>query len=1082
MTLQGTAFRAATLLLAALPVFGQVKVWEGTLELPTYEEDLPNPNPPFDLFATSRFSNYPYTIRDNLTNRRVTHAWRALYLENEYLKCSVLPDIGGHLYSCTDKVNGQEIFYANPSIKKANIGYRGAWAAFGIEFNFPVSHNWMSMSPVDFASHQNADGSASVTVGNIDRVYGMQWRVELTLRPASMVLEQKVQLYNRSGLRHRFYWWNNAGVEVWDDSRVYYPMRFTASHGFTDVDTWPVNRRGRDVSLIANQLDGPVSEFVHGSREPFMGVYHPRTNAGTVHYADYAELPAKKIWSWGVNPDGLDWRKTLSDNNSAYVEVQGGLFRNQETYAFLEPQKTLEFTEYWMPVRDIGGISRANLHGVMHFLRKESAAGKVTLTAGLNVNHALADARVRILDGTKTLFEQRLPLDPRRTFSHAIGNLPADRQYTFEVADARGRVLLTHTEGRYDWTPADQIKTGPQKAYEFPPVEKRTEGDFVELGKDEELNGLLLRAYETYTSALKRFPQSFEIHKAIGRLAVELMRYKEAVEHLRLAQQRISNDDEIHYYLGQAFKALGQLRDARTEFEGAQRMPAFRGAANLELARLSARQNDFRRALEEISAALKAEPQSIRAGEAEVALLRRLDNASAARERLNYWRKIDPTSSTLRFEHTKLGGRDDGLWSHLAGDPERVLAMADDYMALGFWNDALDVLSRKYPAVSPLETEPGTPLPQDHPMVSYYAGYAREMLKQSGKADFQRASRLSTAYVFPSRPSGLAVLGKALEVNPGDATAHFLMGSIQFANGQVEESIALWQQARKLNPEIPVLHRNLGRTLLDVKGEIRQGVDVLREGLKADPRNMELYLSLNRGLSLLRRPATERTGVLRQYPDQKSLPQSLLYELILSLAESGQAEEAEKLFHDRFFAREEGGINVRQVWVEVQLRKALALARSGRGKEAVAVLGRAAKPVEGLAFTNDGMDAFTQGARFEYYSGVVREAAGDKEGARAAFQRAKSGGGPGYQLGFAALASRKLDGSVDSALTSRIGAALARGSGGSRNASMAAYSRGVLLQAMGRSEEAESALLSALKAPDRLLAHYLTRIALEEKQ
>jgi len=30
-----------------------------------------------------------------------------------------------------------------------------------------------------------------------------------------------------------------------------------------------------------------------------MGVWNPRTNAGTVHFADYAELPAKKIWSWG---------------------------------------------------------------------------------------------------------------------------------------------------------------------------------------------------------------------------------------------------------------------------------------------------------------------------------------------------------------------------------------------------------------------------------------------------------------------------------------------------------------------------------------------------------------------------------------------------------------------------------------------------------------------------------------------------------------------------------------------------------------------------------------------------------------
>jgi len=188
-----TILPSAALLLAMLfscqgSSAAQVKVWQGHLSLPTYEEGSPDPNPPFDTYATNQFS-YPYTLRKNLTGQKRDHTWRAVFLENEYLKCTVLPDIGGHLYTCTDKINGRPMFYANPSIKKAQIGYRGAWAAFGIEFNFPVSHNWVSMSPVDFAYAAQPDGSASVTVGNIDRVYGMQWRVELILRPGSALLE-----------------------------------------------------------------------------------------------------------------------------------------------------------------------------------------------------------------------------------------------------------------------------------------------------------------------------------------------------------------------------------------------------------------------------------------------------------------------------------------------------------------------------------------------------------------------------------------------------------------------------------------------------------------------------------------------------------------------------------------------------------------------------------------------------------------------------------------------------------------------------------------------------------------------------
>src|SRR5439155_1729602 len=167
-----------------------------------------------------------------------------------------------------------------------------------------------------------------------------------------------------------FYCWSNAAVQVGDASRLIYPMELTAAHGFTEVDTWPVDRHGTDLSRPGNHTKGAVSLFSHGTREPFMGVYHPRTRAGVVHYADPAELPAKKVWSWGADAEGLDWRRALSDDGSAEVEIQAGLFRNQETYAFLDPQESIHFREYWLPVREIGGFSRANAEAVVHVTRE----------------------------------------------------------------------------------------------------------------------------------------------------------------------------------------------------------------------------------------------------------------------------------------------------------------------------------------------------------------------------------------------------------------------------------------------------------------------------------------------------------------------------------------------------------------------------------------------------------------------------------------------------------------------------------------------------------------------------------------
>jgi len=273
-------------------------------------------------------------------------------------------DIGGHLYTCIDKISGQSMFYANPSIKKANIGYRGAWAAFGIEFNFPVSHNWVSMSPVSFAFHPNTDGSASAIVGSVDRVYGMEWTVELVLRPKSTLLEERVTLSNRSDFRHRFYWWNNAGRRSRMTRALFIPCVMPRA--------MVLPRCNRGLWTLTGRPERDSESY------PWCGVsvrpWKPRRLYGSVAscYANWhhafcrvraGSCQENLVVGCGRGRPGL--AEGPFDDNSAYIEIQGGLFRNQETYAFLEPRQSIHFSEYWMPAREIGGIARANLAGVL---------------------------------------------------------------------------------------------------------------------------------------------------------------------------------------------------------------------------------------------------------------------------------------------------------------------------------------------------------------------------------------------------------------------------------------------------------------------------------------------------------------------------------------------------------------------------------------------------------------------------------------------------------------------------------------------------------------------------------------------
>ena len=935
-----------------------VRFWEDSKVMPTSEEGLPDPNPPFDLFTTSGRFNYPYTLRHNLVDRRVPRKWRTLNLENEYLKCTVLPDLGGHLYTCIDKINGASMFYANPTIKFARIAYRGMWAALGVEFNFPVSHNWMTVSPVDFAMTRESDGGASVWVGNIDRAYGMQWRVQLTLHPGRDYLEQRTTLYNRSDTRHRFYWWTNAGVEVWDDSRILYPMEFTAAHRFADIDTWPVNAAGVDQSIVGNQKYGPVSRFSYGSREPHMAVYHPHTRSGVVHYSSPLDLPAKKIWSWSSDEDGLDWRTALSDNNSAYVEIQAGLFRDQETYGFLEPQETRAFTEYWIPIRELGGVSRANPDAVLNLTRQAAGADRVSSEVILNVTRELPNALINILNGTRTVASVRESLSPQKTFRKTFPGLPASATYTVELRNEAGEILLRHTEGKYDFVSRDKILTGKQPSHEYPAEPNRDADDFLALGTDQESNGELPVALTTYQRGLARFPDSIALNQAAGRLEVILKQYAAAAQHLSRALAWVNSDHETAYYLGLALAASGDEHGARSQWEFAQQSASYHAPAMMMLAAMEARAGDRERALKMVQQSVHNRPDLTRAGPIEIALLRALRYQPEAMKRLEYWKQQDPTSSFLRYEAIRLGQNDSGLFAHLAGDPERILEIATDYMRFGLHEDALDVLSRQYPSGLHVIGEPGVLHPSSYPLIAYYRGFCRDALGQDGRADFAAASSMPISYVFPNRPESFAVLHRALEINPNDFTAHFLLGSLYLSGAMSGPAIEEWETARKLKPSIPTLHRNMGYAVLQSSESPDRAMELFLEGMKYDPDNVDLYLGLEEAMNKAGRSPGERAHVLESFPKLQSAPAALVFRLVQLLGEAEEFDQAEHQLANRFFPREEGGANVRQIYIALKLARAKSMAARGQCSAALETVHHAGDPVASLSFTSKGLGPF----------------------------------------------------------------------------------------------------------------------------
>jgi tetratricopeptide (TPR) repeat protein len=802
-----------------------------------------------------------------------------------------------------------------------------------------------------------------------------------------------------------------------------------------------------------------------------MGVWSPHTNTGTVHFADYEEVPARKIWSWGVDADGLDWRKALSDDNSGYLEVQAGLFRNQETYAFLEPRQAIHFSEYWMPAREIGGISRANLSGVASLIRKDGR-----LTIGFNTNHPIPRATVSILNGKQQVFRETIDLAPERAWIHELPNADSQAKYTVAIQDDKGTTLLQQTEGEYDWTPESEVHVGPQPSYHVPDPDKRTIDDWIQLGKDDELNGRSLSALDTYKETLAKFPDSFEAQKAAGRLAAGLLRFAEAKQYLEPVHARDTTDTEVSYYLGIAYDGLGEADHARAAFEQAERLPSFYSAAALMLGEWLARNGDLRGAEHHLADALRADPNDLRVLEELTAVKDAAGESDEARSMAREGLTRYPLSSFLQ---EVLGTPD---LAHLADDSTRVLNVAAEYIRLGLYQRALNVLSRQYPRPVSDQSEPGAVAPADHPMVAYFRGFCRAKLGQSAEDDYRVASKLSTAYIFPSTATEFSVLRAALQTNPSDVTAHFLLGTFYFSRGLTDSALDEWSKARKAGPEPPVLDASMGTALLHIKNDPEQALSAFRDGLRTDPSNIAVYLGIDQALSLLNRPASERVEALEKYPQMDSAPPPLIYELILNLAEAGNFERATQLFHNRFFPREEGGTNVRQVWIEVQLMRLLASVKGKRCGEALAGAEHLGSEVPGLAFTRDGLEPILQSARTTYLLGTVLTSCGEAAKANAKFALAASATGPD-QAKWAWLAARKVPGFNEDQWRDRLRTALEQAESRANTSGYPSwweYSAATLASELGQTAEAAKRFRNALLLPDRMLAYHLTRLEMSE--
>jgi hypothetical protein len=205
-----------------------------------------------------------------------------------------------------------------------------------------------------------------------------------------------------------------------------------------------------------------------------------------------------------------------------------------------------------------------------------------------------------------------------------------------------------------------------------------------------------------------------------------------------------------------------------------------------------------------------------------------------------------------------------------------------------------------------------------------------------------------------------------------------------------------------------------------------------------------------------------------------------VYALALNRAEQGNYSGAIDSFRNRFFSSEEGGTNVRQVWVEVRLQQAVGLSRSGHCGEALAAAKTLGSPVASFSFTEDGLQTLLNSSRTNYMLGESFSACGQKEEAERKY-RTSAEANDASDAVWAWASAKKLSGYNPDQWQKRLTLALSQAESHAQNNSNQSwwlYTAGVLQLALGRDLEGKTSLRESLLLPESQVSYHFSRLAL----
>lgn len=819
---------------------GQVKAWEGTITIPTYgwEDDI---NPKFwSMEAGAKGSTtvkasiiYPYTMQDHLGRKLENVTYKALFLENEYIKITCLPELGGRLHSVLDKTTNQEMFHKNSVIKPGMIAMRGAFISGGVEWNAgPQVHTVTILSPVDAVIGQNEDGSAFIEVSNLEKSLRTGWTVRVTLYPGKSYLEEEIRMFNPTDAMNPYYFWNCTAFPQLPGTRFIYPMKMGTDHYGVRFFDWPVNK-GKDLSWTKNYEDA-TSIFAVNAAFDFFGAYDVDLDRGIIQVANHHEHSGKKAWTWGQGEYGRVSQSDLTDTDGNYIEVQSGPLPTQSDYGMFTPGSSIRWKEYWFPVHGLGdGFEYAN-----EKVAFQTKFSQNNLDLRIIGTEKITGARCKIMDGDILIDTKAVDISPMNASTILVntGNLKkvdvilesssgqtiANFKAPLQIPDVPTPVAPSYNRKAVDSLSIEEIYLRAQK-YDRS-LDRRNARKFYEmaLGKDSlHLGSLRDLAILDFESGL----------------------YDKAAEGFKKALNQVPNDDGLSwYFLGLCHLNQEDAENAiRCGFKASRCLGTVAsgyslvGRANMFLKKYHEAANYFLRAWNADSYDPRLFHMYLIALYADNNLH---EAAKLSLKRISeYPTEIIPRIINALIEK-KLDNQMSLIRDFVGEDDFEIMEAANLFANSGLIKEAIKVLESG--CVNGID-----PDKQNH-IALYQLGYWSSQAGNSEKSGMylKQAPQRYRDYIFASRHEEESALRYAILISPNDPIAHYQLGNILGNYGRLKEAAECWEKAVNIDPGLSIPWRNLGLYYWVELNDNKKSEACYRNAIKARPTDQTLYRDL----------------------------------------------------------------------------------------------------------------------------------------------------------------------------------------------------------------------------------------------